>query len=628
VSALVPLSPALRDTAPFALAAAYLGKPLLRGSSDASAESVLAAPLSVALVLEKSSAWPDTLPAIATLKAAIYASLEQALKLPAVARPDCLDVVVDRFAFRLQAVVPKELHILQAAAWDAGEDTAGGEAVTAQLSALERRFNHLPLHHSRVVALSRRFTAYGPTVALLARWVAGQLFPTFDFATDVRGEMPVATAAQMFAPTTLEDELVDEIADAAEALPEGFEPVPRAFASWISHEALELLVAAVFVHPSGGRPPSTPLAALHAVLRLLASRSWEDGPIIVDLELGASEASVSPCAVSASDVSAVIDPETGELAPLDTARRGGMTFADVVSIATLSDEIVKIPGAPALRIATIDDLPGTRWTLPCNSACMHRLSTLAAVAAGAIDRARGNALLAAAPASPAGLRPSDALVALACTPPLNAAHAIVRLAPAAVPFGGAFEATPAAVRQTSSAMNPTLSDRDATVALELTSGAVGAASISAASNLRTSESLATRILIAPAVECLRQATLRFGHLATFSMDTVTGRTVAVQFHPHLVADVAGRIRLASSQGLLPAADCSTDAAIAERDFAALLKEIAACFEGCGALVLPLPALSRALSKRARSHLLAAFPDSEGADEGSSRKRNNRDTLSR
>jgi len=88
-----------------------------------------------------------------------------------------------------------------------------------------------PVHASAVHGLSMRFPFYAPAVRLCARWVHAHLF------SDV-----------------------------------------------LAHEAIELIVASLFVTPAPFAVPTSALAAFVRFLHLLATFPWQDEPMVVDLD--------------------------------------------------------------------------------------------------------------------------------------------------------------------------------------------------------------------------------------------------------------------------------------------------------------------------------------------------------
>lgn len=110
------------------------------------------------------------------------------------------------------------------------------------------------VHHSLVRALAARHAAFAPTVRLVSRWLHAQLL-----------------------------------------------------SDHISHEALEVLVVAVFssieaddAHGCGHQPPASAVNGFLRTLRLLWSRDWDERPLRVDLRRAAADDDAQPPSASKS----------------------------------------------------------------------------------------------------------------------------------------------------------------------------------------------------------------------------------------------------------------------------------------------------------------------------------------
>ena len=55
------------------------------------------------------------------------------------------------------------------------------------------------------------------------------------------------------------------------------------FANHISEEAVDLIVASIFVNPAPHTPPATPTCALVRFLKLLSTFDWQSTPLVLDI---------------------------------------------------------------------------------------------------------------------------------------------------------------------------------------------------------------------------------------------------------------------------------------------------------------------------------------------------------
>ena len=55
------------------------------------------------------------------------------------------------------------------------------------------------------------------------------------------------------------------------------------FANHISEEAVDLIVASIFLNPAPHVPPATPTCAFVRFLKLLSTHDWQSTPLLVDI---------------------------------------------------------------------------------------------------------------------------------------------------------------------------------------------------------------------------------------------------------------------------------------------------------------------------------------------------------
>jgi hypothetical protein len=127
----------------------------------------------VVVQFEASGSWPDTLDAIADVKAAFYLRmadclLERSGVGAAHATPAWVDVQCNGFLFRIVIYYPREVQLLQQRG-----DWRGAYALWF---AMEEQ----PRLVSAMRGLALQYPAFGPTVSLLKRWLCAHLVPLED----------------------------------------------------------------------------------------------------------------------------------------------------------------------------------------------------------------------------------------------------------------------------------------------------------------------------------------------------------------------------------------------------------------------------------------------------------------
>ncbi|KAJ6378798.1 hypothetical protein OIU78_028927 [Salix suchowensis] len=227
VSSVQPLHPAFRFTSvfppePHPLASEKGNVPRLHKLTSSCIQ-----PLEVMIQLEGSGNWPMDDVAIEKTKSAfllkIGESLENSWGMTCTATEDDVDVFQSGYAFRLKILHERGLSLVKR---EIGSDQ--GKRVS---SADQKLFVHSQ-HSSMINGLQGVFPIYGPVVRLAKRWVASHMF-----------------------------------------------------SACLSEEAIELLVAHLFVKPLPFTVPCSRITGFLRFLRLLAEYDWTFSPLIVDINI-------------------------------------------------------------------------------------------------------------------------------------------------------------------------------------------------------------------------------------------------------------------------------------------------------------------------------------------------------
>jgi U3 small nucleolar RNA-associated protein 22 len=179
-------------------------------------------PIDVELQFESSSKWPTDVTAIARIKTAFYLRIAQVMLAEHSLTSAVAEEFVDIFVdgFLFRVRLLHEKEIHLLKQDD-----------SPLASALERTLVHQPQHAIAMKGFQFRFQLFGPTVRLAQRWVASHLFS----------------------------------ADLQPA-------------------CVELLVAHVFAHPLPFAAPSSTLVAFLRFLRVLATYSFSESPLVIDFD--------------------------------------------------------------------------------------------------------------------------------------------------------------------------------------------------------------------------------------------------------------------------------------------------------------------------------------------------------
>ncbi|KAF4041365.1 Nrap protein domain 6 [Phytophthora infestans] len=187
-------------------------------------------PLVLHVKFERSSAWPSDKKALMHAKTGFYVhighELQSRLKLRCEVAKECVDVFKKGYVFRLVIRSEKELSVVTGA--------AGAKKLaivhSPEYVKTKREADYVSKHASTVHALHTKNTAYGPTVRLAQRWLAD-----------------------------------------------------KALSNVLSIEAVELLVADVFLSCASTSAPHSVLSSFLRFLKRMASFDWPNVPFIVDL---------------------------------------------------------------------------------------------------------------------------------------------------------------------------------------------------------------------------------------------------------------------------------------------------------------------------------------------------------
>ncbi|KAM5183507.1 nucleolar protein 6 isoform 1-T2 [Callospermophilus lateralis] len=196
-------------------------------------------PISMVCHLEGSGQWPQEAEAIRRVRAAFQLRLAELLRqqhgLLCRATATHTDVLKDGFVFRIRVAYQREPQILKEVRNPQGMISLRD---TPESLRLERDSRHLPLLTSALHGLQQHHPAFSGVARLAKRWVRAQL------------------------------------------LGEGF-----------SDESLDLVAAALFLHPEPFTPPSSPQVGFLRFLSLVSTFDWKNNPLIVNLnnELTAEE---------------------------------------------------------------------------------------------------------------------------------------------------------------------------------------------------------------------------------------------------------------------------------------------------------------------------------------------------
>lgn len=187
--------------------------------------SICIEPLEVMIQLEGSGNWPMDEVALEKTKTAFLLKIGDSLQknwgMMCTATEDDVDVLMSGFAFRLRILHERGLNLVR---------KQSGSSQTKQVLSTDRKIFICSQHSSKINGLWGRFPIYGPIVRLAKRWVSAHLL-----------------------------------------------------SSLLSEEAIELLVAYLFLKPLPFNPPSSRVNGFLRFLRLLSEYDWNFSALIVDI---------------------------------------------------------------------------------------------------------------------------------------------------------------------------------------------------------------------------------------------------------------------------------------------------------------------------------------------------------
>ncbi|XP_064608729.1 nucleolar protein 6-like [Liolophura sinensis] len=184
----------------------------------------------VVCLLEGSGKWPEDKDAIRRLKAAFYIKLGELLtekNLQVRVRPDHVDVCRDGFVFRLKIAYLHEITVLKTVKTPDGMVQMRD---TAESVELEREVVSLPKLTSTLHGIQQRYNTFSVVVRLAKRWLSAHLM-----------------------------------------------------SDYLSEEALELIVAHLYITPAPFSAPSSPVCGLLRFLSLMSQFDWRTNPLMVNL---------------------------------------------------------------------------------------------------------------------------------------------------------------------------------------------------------------------------------------------------------------------------------------------------------------------------------------------------------
>ncbi|XP_039731492.1 nucleolar protein 6 [Pteropus medius] len=188
-------------------------------------------PMTVVCHLEGSGQWPQDAEAIRRVRAAFQLRLAELLTqqhgLQCRATATHTDVLKDGFVFRIRVAYQREPQILKEMRSPEGMISLRDTPASFRL---EKDTRHLPLLTSALHGLQQQHPAFSGVARLTKRWVRAQL------------------------------------------LGEGF-----------TDESLDLVAAALFLHPEPFTPPSSPQVGFLRFLFLVSTFDWKNNPLIVNL---------------------------------------------------------------------------------------------------------------------------------------------------------------------------------------------------------------------------------------------------------------------------------------------------------------------------------------------------------
>ncbi|XP_064957513.1 uncharacterized protein LOC135581344 isoform X1 [Musa acuminata AAA Group] len=225
ISSVQPLDPALRHTSVFPPQPHPLAyeKGVNKKPSKLATTSIQS--LDVMIQLEGSGNWPVDRVAIEKTKSAfllkIGESLQEHSDALCIATEDEVNVLMSGYSFCLRIMHEKGLNMLR---------NQGGSDKIKGTSSVDKELLIRSQHSSMINGLHGRYPTYGPVVRLAKRWVSAHLFSSF-----------------------------------------------------LAEEAIELVVAYLFLKPFPFHAPCSRVTGFLRFLRMLSNYDWAFSPLIVDI---------------------------------------------------------------------------------------------------------------------------------------------------------------------------------------------------------------------------------------------------------------------------------------------------------------------------------------------------------
>ncbi|XP_054824422.1 uncharacterized protein LOC129322255 [Prosopis cineraria] len=231
VSSVQPLNSAFRFTSVFPPEPHLLAKEKIESVKLHNAIPSCIQPLEVMIQLEGSGNWPMDEVAVEKTKSAFLLQIGESLKklwgMTCIATEDTVDVLVLGYAFRLKILHERGLSLLS-------KESENGQAKRVTLT--DKKLFVCSQHSSMINGLQSRYPIYGSVARLAKRWAASHLF-----------------------------------------------------SACLVEEAVELLVAYVFLNPLPFNAPCSRITGFLRFLRLLSEYDWTFSSLDVDINNDLSE---------------------------------------------------------------------------------------------------------------------------------------------------------------------------------------------------------------------------------------------------------------------------------------------------------------------------------------------------
>ncbi|KAK4262169.1 hypothetical protein QN277_027756 [Acacia crassicarpa] len=233
VSSVQPLNSAFRSTSVFPPEPHLLANEKIESVKLNKAIPSCIQPLEVMIQLEGSGNWPMDEVAVEKTKSAFLLQIGESLQklwgMTCIATEDNVDVLVSGYAFRLKILHERGLSLLS-------KESENGQA--KRVSLIDKKLFISGQHSSMINGLQNRYPIYGSVARLAKRWAASHLF-----------------------------------------------------SACLVEEAVELLVAYIFLNPLPFNTPCSRITGFLRFLRLLSEYDWTFSSLVVDInnDLGQSD---------------------------------------------------------------------------------------------------------------------------------------------------------------------------------------------------------------------------------------------------------------------------------------------------------------------------------------------------